>query len=94
MPSLTTSPLTNLLLNILNLPEPIQVTLPCGEYDRLGNRPEINHVQIFVNDDFVALVPSWAVWPFETLVVSRRPAPHLSALGTPSVTGGPTCSCA
>lgn len=24
------------------------------------------------NDGFVALVPFWAVWPFETLVVSRR----------------------
>jgi UDPglucose--hexose-1-phosphate uridylyltransferase len=24
------------------------------------------------NDDFVALVPFWAIWPFETLVVSRR----------------------
>jgi UDPglucose--hexose-1-phosphate uridylyltransferase len=27
------------------------------------------------NDDFVALVPFWAVWPFETMIVSRR---HLS----------------
>jgi UDPglucose--hexose-1-phosphate uridylyltransferase len=114
------------------------------EYDRLGHRPEINHVQIFenkgevmgasnphphgqiwaqeaiplgpsresahfaehfkrvgrtlladylaaevrreerivcANEAFVALVPFWAVWPFETLVVSRRPVPHLSALG-------------
>ena len=114
------------------------------EYDRLGRRPEINHVQIFenkgeamgasnphphgqiwaqesvplgpareserfaehfervgrtlledylaaelrreerivcANDAFVALVPFWAVWPFETLVVSRRPVSHLSALG-------------
>jgi len=33
------------------------------------------------NDGFVALVPFWAVWPFETLVVSRRPVPSLSALG-------------
>jgi UDPglucose--hexose-1-phosphate uridylyltransferase len=30
------------------------------------------------NDAFVALVPFWAVWPFETLVVSRT---HVSALG-------------
>ncbi len=29
------------------------------------------------NDHFVALVPFWAVWPFETLVVSRR---HIGAL--------------
>lgn len=34
------------------------------------------------NDDFVALVPFWAVWPFETLLISRRPVgalPDLSA---------------
>jgi UDPglucose--hexose-1-phosphate uridylyltransferase len=35
---------------------------------------------VCANDGFVALVPFWAVWPFETLVVSRRPAPHLGAL--------------
>lgn len=29
------------------------------------------------NDGFVALVPYWAVWPFETLVVSRR---HVGSL--------------
>jgi UDPglucose--hexose-1-phosphate uridylyltransferase len=29
------------------------------------------------NDAFVALVPFWAVWPFETLVLSRR---HLAGL--------------
>ncbi|HYE75969.1 MAG TPA: UDP-glucose--hexose-1-phosphate uridylyltransferase [Blastocatellia bacterium] len=29
------------------------------------------------NDHFVVVVPFWAVWPFETLVISRR---HISAL--------------
>ncbi|HET8893342.1 MAG TPA: UDP-glucose--hexose-1-phosphate uridylyltransferase [Gaiellaceae bacterium] len=29
------------------------------------------------NESFVALVPYWAVWPFETLVVPRRPVPSL-----------------
>ena len=29
------------------------------------------------NEDFVALVPFWAVWPFETLLLSRR---HFGAL--------------
>ena len=29
------------------------------------------------NDDFIALVPYWATWPFETLVLSRR---HLGTL--------------
>ncbi len=29
------------------------------------------------NDHFVAVVPYWAVWPFETLVIARRRAPSL-----------------
>lgn len=32
------------------------------------------------NDHFVALVPFWAVWPFETLVISRRHAGALADL--------------
>lgn len=32
------------------------------------------------NDHFVALVPFWAVWPFETLVISRRPVAKLPEL--------------
>ena len=32
------------------------------------------------NDHFVGLVPFWAIWPFETLVLSRRPAFSLDAL--------------
>jgi len=32
------------------------------------------------NEDFVALVPFWAVWPFETLVLSRRHATGLDQL--------------
>ena len=37
---------------------------------------------VCANEHFVALVPFWAVWPFETLVVSRR---HVSVL--PDLTG-------
>jgi UDPglucose--hexose-1-phosphate uridylyltransferase len=32
------------------------------------------------NEHFVALVPFWAVWPFETLVIPRRPVPELTQL--------------
>jgi UDPglucose--hexose-1-phosphate uridylyltransferase len=32
------------------------------------------------NEHFVALVPFWAVWPFETLVISRRPVGALPDL--------------
>jgi UDPglucose--hexose-1-phosphate uridylyltransferase len=35
---------------------------------------------VCANDAFVALVPYWAVWPFETLVLSRRHAVSLAEL--------------
>ncbi len=35
---------------------------------------------VLENDAFVALVPFWAVWPFETLVISRRHVADLHAL--------------
>ena len=35
---------------------------------------------VLAHDEWVALVPFWATWPFETLVVPRRPAAHLGAL--------------
>ena len=28
------------------------------------------------NDHFVALVPFWAVWPFETMILGRRHLPR------------------
>jgi UDPglucose--hexose-1-phosphate uridylyltransferase len=35
---------------------------------------------VCANDAFVALVPFWAVWPFETMLISRRAAPDIPAL--------------
>jgi UDPglucose--hexose-1-phosphate uridylyltransferase len=35
---------------------------------------------VCANDGFVALVPYWAVWPFETMVIGRRAAESLTAL--------------
>lgn len=32
---------------------------------------------VCANDDFLALVPFWAIWPYETMILSRR---HLGAL--------------
>lgn len=32
------------------------------------------------NDDFVVVVPFWAIWPFETLLISRRVVPSLLEL--------------
>ena len=39
---------------------------------------------IATNDDWVALIPYWAIWPFETLLLPRRPALRLPDLGAAS----------
>ena len=38
------------------------------------------------NEHWVAVVPHWAVWPFETLLLPRRRVPHLPALEAPERT--------
>lgn len=35
---------------------------------------------VFQNAHFTALVPFWAVWPFETLLIAHRPTAYLSDL--------------
>jgi UDPglucose--hexose-1-phosphate uridylyltransferase len=35
---------------------------------------------VFKNDHFTALVPFWAVWPFEVLLVAHRPMSYLNEL--------------
>jgi UDPglucose--hexose-1-phosphate uridylyltransferase len=32
---------------------------------------------VFENDSFVVLVPYWAIWPFETIIISKRKIPNL-----------------
>jgi UDPglucose--hexose-1-phosphate uridylyltransferase len=39
------------------------------------------------NEHFVALVPYWAVWPFETMVISRRAVQNISQLTDEERTG-------
>jgi UDPglucose--hexose-1-phosphate uridylyltransferase len=34
---------------------------------------------VYANDHFIALVPFWAIWPYEILVVSKR---HLGSMST------------
>jgi len=49
-----------------------------GDYlateERLGERV------VLANDAWAAVVPFWAVWPFETLLVSRQPVASVEAL--------------
>ncbi|MFN0102062.1 MAG: UDP-glucose--hexose-1-phosphate uridylyltransferase [Bryobacteraceae bacterium] len=40
--------------------------------DYLEEESEISERIVCANDGFVALVPFWAVWPFETIVIPRR----------------------
>ncbi len=40
--------------------------------DYLAEELEDGERIVVANDHFVALVPFWAVWPFETIVISRR----------------------
>ena len=51
--------------------------------DYLALEERVGERVVCANDGFVALVPFWAVWPFETLVVSRRPVAALTALTGP-----------
>ncbi|WP_423127488.1 UDP-glucose--hexose-1-phosphate uridylyltransferase [Gaoshiqia sp. Z1-71] len=39
------------------------------------------------NEYFVALVPYWAVWPFETMIISRRPIQNILQLTDEERTG-------
>jgi UDPglucose--hexose-1-phosphate uridylyltransferase len=34
------------------------------------------------NDHFVALIPFWATWPFESIIISRRPLQNLAQFST------------
>ncbi|NDJ78032.1 MAG: UDP-glucose--hexose-1-phosphate uridylyltransferase [Chloroflexi bacterium] len=38
---------------------------------------------VYANEHWTVLVPFWAVWPFETMVVANRPTPSIPALDDP-----------
>ncbi len=42
---------------------------------------------IAVNDHFTALIPFWAIWPFETLVIAHRNSQYLTDLTSAEVNG-------
>src|SRR6266571_1298817 len=43
---------------------------------------DIGERLICANEHFVVIVPFWAVWPYETMVISRRQAGTLTDLDT------------
>jgi len=52
----------------------------CLLCEYLSRESDVRERIVCENDRFAAVVPFWAVWPFETLVISRRHAPSLAAL--------------
>jgi len=40
--------------------------------DYLGRELELGERVVVENEDFVALVPFWAIWPFETMLLPKR----------------------
>ncbi|HLO13191.1 MAG TPA: UDP-glucose--hexose-1-phosphate uridylyltransferase [Anaerolineales bacterium] len=48
--------------------------------DYLSEEDQHSERIIFQNDSFTALVPFWAVWPFEVLLVAHRPCAYLTEL--------------
>jgi len=52
----------------------------CLLCDYLSRELERRERIVCENDRFVVVVPYWATWPFETLVMSRRHAPSLATL--------------
>lgn len=52
----------------------------CLLCDYLTKEREVKQRVVFENKHFSALVPFWAIWPFETLVISRRHFPSMTDL--------------
>jgi UDPglucose--hexose-1-phosphate uridylyltransferase len=48
--------------------------------DYLAEEHKRNERILFTNDHFTALVPYWAVWPFETMLIAHRGVSYLGEL--------------
>ncbi|RCS28205.1 UDP-glucose--hexose-1-phosphate uridylyltransferase [Polaribacter sp. WD7] len=48
--------------------------------DYLEQELKVNERVIFENDNFVVLVPFWAVWPFETMIAPKKQKESISQL--------------
>lgn len=49
-------------------------------FDYLNSELEKKERILAENDSFVALIPFWAVWPFETMIISKRAVSNLLEL--------------
>tara|TARA_R110002012_G_scaffold318604_1_gene537333 strand:- start:23550 stop:24569 length:1020 start_codon:yes stop_codon:yes gene_type:complete len=50
--------------------------------DYLKQELDISERIIFKNDAFVVLVPFWAVWPFETMIVPKKTQKNIAEMST------------
>ena len=48
--------------------------------DNLDQELEKKERIVLKNEHFVALVPYWAVWPYETMIIPRRQMQHIGQL--------------
>ncbi|HCZ36378.1 MAG TPA: galactose-1-phosphate uridylyltransferase [Cytophagales bacterium] len=48
--------------------------------DYLNRELQLKERIVAENNYFVALVPFWAVWPYETMIIPRRPMQHITEL--------------
>jgi len=48
--------------------------------DYLAEEHKLKERILFANDHFTALVPFWAVWPFETMIIAHRNVTRLNEL--------------
>jgi len=53
--------------------------------DYLALELKKNQRIVFQNHYFVCLVPFWATWPFETMIIPRRPMDTILRMSTPEV---------
>jgi UDPglucose--hexose-1-phosphate uridylyltransferase len=54
------------------------VTSLLGVY--LSEELEAQERIIYVNEDFVVLIPFWAVWPFETMIIPKKQSIDITAI--------------
>jgi len=55
--------------------------------DYLAEEHKLKERILFANDHFTALVPYWAVWPFETMIIAHRNVTRLNELTSAEVSG-------
>jgi len=64
---------------ILRMEEHMRKHGSCLLCDYLALELQAQERLVFQNENFAAIVPFWAVWPFETLVIPKR---HVASLST------------